>query len=145
MILTCYPSGNSYATREAVPPHLPPGGIDIPGLPDGLAQRGTRSCGRGKKALESGDQLVLYGVTVGKMSQSLGLPVKLHFAIVTKAKTPVIQLLPVPTNPDRVTLMKESIMQVWQAIQMGNFYPNPSPQNCTTCPFRSRCPVFGGG
>ena len=71
---------------------------------------------------------------------------KLHFAILTKAKKPVVQLIPVPTDTDtdRQATMRDSIRQVWQAIQGGNFYPSPSPQNCSGCPFRSRCPVFAG-
>ena len=69
---------------------------------------------------------------------------KLHFAIVTKAKKPAVQLLPVATDVSRVAGIVESVGQVWQAIQTGNFYPNPSPQNCVTCPYRSRCPVFAG-
>jgi CRISPR/Cas system-associated exonuclease Cas4 (RecB family) len=83
-------------------------------------------------------------VTVGGLSHDLNIPVKLHFAIITKAKTPVVQLLPVPTDQSRVQAVKESVHQVWDAIQSGNFYPNPSPMNCTTCQFRSRCPIFGG-
>ncbi len=98
-----------------------------------------------QKAQESSDQLVLYGVTVSRMSRSLNLPVKLHFGIITKAKTPVVQVLPVPIDTRRVIVLKESVRGVWQAIQSGNFYPSPSSQNCTTCPFRSRCPVFAGG
>ena len=77
-------------------------------------------------------------------ARSLGLPVKLHFGIVTKAKTPVVQIFPVPTDADRVAAMTESVAAVWEAIQGGNFYPAPHPMNCSTCPFRSRCPVFGG-
>jgi len=102
----------------------------------------SRSRWTDQKALESADQLVLYGVTVAGMSESLGLPVKLHFAVVTKGKTPVIQLLPVPTDANRVTSLAVGVAAVWRAIQAKNFYPSPSPQNCTTCPFRSRCPVF---
>ena len=78
------------------------------------------------------------------MSRSLGLPVKLHFGIVTKSKTPAVQVLPVPTDAGRVAALKETVAGVWEAIQAGNFYPSPSPMSCTTCPFRSRCPVFGG-
>jgi len=96
-----------------------------------------------QKALESGEQLLLYGVTVGRLSKDLNIPVKLHFAIITKAKTPVVQLLPVPTDAARLAAVKESVGQVWEAIQTGNFYPNPSPMNCTTCQFRSLCPIFG--
>jgi putative RecB family exonuclease len=104
----------------------------------------SRSRWTEQKALESGDQLVIYGVTVGKMSRSLGLPVNLHFGIITKAKTPVVQVLPVPTDADRVTAMTESVAAIWEAIQVGNFYPSPHPMNCSTCPFKSRCPAFGG-
>lgn len=104
----------------------------------------SRSRWNEQKAQEAGDQLLLYGQTVERMGQTLGLPVKLHFAVITKAKTPIVQLLAVPSDPSRIIGLTESVGQVWQAIQTGNFYPNPSPQNCTTCPFRSRCPVFKG-
>jgi CRISPR/Cas system-associated exonuclease Cas4 (RecB family) len=73
---------------------------------------------------------------------SMGLPVKLHFAVLTKHKSPVVQLIPVATDPGRVEILKQSVSQIWTAIQSGNFYTSPSPQNCTGCPFRSRCPVF---
>jgi putative RecB family exonuclease len=102
----------------------------------------SRSRWNEQKAQESGEQLLLYGVTVAGMSEHLGVPVKLHFAIITKAKKPVVQLLPIPTTPDRVQSLKENVAAVWAAIQSGNFYPSPSPQNCTTCPYRSRCSVF---
>ena len=102
----------------------------------------SRSRWTEQKAQESADQLVLYEATVGTMSRALGLPVMLHFAILTKAKKPVVQLLAVATNPDRVSAMKENVAAVWKAIQTGNFYPNPSPMNCSGCPYRSRCPVF---
>jgi len=73
------------------------------------------------------------------------LPVKLHFAVITKAKTPLVQLLPVPADAGRVDALTEGVGQVWRAIQIGNFYPNSSPQHCTTCPFRSRCPALQNG
>lgn len=96
------------------------------------------------KAQESGDQLLLYASSVAQMSESLGLPVKLHFAIITKAKKPVVQLLPVPTDAAKTAALTESVTQVWEAIKVGNFYPSPSPMHCTTCQFRSKCPIFKG-
>jgi CRISPR/Cas system-associated exonuclease Cas4 (RecB family) len=104
----------------------------------------SRSRWTEQKALESGEQLLLYGVTVGGLSRDLNIPVKLHFAIITKAKTPVVQLLPVPTDQSHIAAVKESVRQVWEAITSRNFYPNPSPMNCATCQFRSRCPIFRG-
>ena len=45
------------------------------------------------------------------------VPVKLHVGIITKAKTPVVQVLPVPTDAERVTAMTESVAAIWEAIQ----------------------------
>jgi putative RecB family exonuclease len=104
----------------------------------------SRSKWTEQKAQESGEQLLLYRLAVNRMSQHLGVPVKLHFAIITKAKTPIVQLIPVPADDSRIAALKDSVSQIWLAIQSGNYYPNPSPQNCTTCPYRSRCPVFSG-
>lgn len=104
----------------------------------------SRSRWTEQKAAESGEQLVLYGQTVLGISSSLGLPVKLHFAVLTKHKTPLVQLLPIITDDQRVAALRDGIAQVWEAIQAGSFYPSPSPQNCTTCPFRSRCPAMTG-
>jgi len=104
----------------------------------------SRSRWNEQKAEESGEQLLLYGVTVAGMSKHLDVAVKLHFAIITKAKNPVVQLIPILNHPERINTLKESVAAVWSAIQSGNFYPSPSPQNCTSCPYRSRCPVFSG-
>jgi putative RecB family exonuclease len=104
----------------------------------------SRSRWNEEKAREAGDQLVLYGSTVSNISSSLSLPVQLEFGVVTKAKNPVIQILSVPTDPAKVGMMKETSLQVWEAIKSGIYYPNPTPQNCTTCPFKSKCPVFSG-
>jgi hypothetical protein len=104
----------------------------------------SRSRWTDQKAVELADQLVLYGVTVERMRRHLDLPVKLHFAVLTKARTPVVQVLDIPADAGRMAAMRQNIAQLWQAIQVGNFYPSPSPMNCTTCPYRSRCPVFGG-
>ena len=98
-----------------------------------------------EKAIESGDQLLLYGQTVRSMSRHLDLPVRASFVVITKARKPVVQVLEVPADQSRLAATKRGVHQVWEAITAGNFYPSPSPMNCTSCPFRSRCPVFGGG
>jgi len=100
----------------------------------------SRSRWTAQKAEEAADQLLLYAVTLAELSRSMGLPARLHFATITKAKIPVVQLLPVETDPGRVEVLTEIIAQVWQAIGTGNFYP--TPMNCSTCPFRSRCPAM---
>ncbi len=72
----------------------------------------SRSRWNEQKASESGDQLVLYGQTLSGMASSLGLPVKLHFAILTKHKTPQVQLLPVAADEQRVASLRDGIAQV---------------------------------
>ncbi len=102
----------------------------------------SRSNWSEQKVAQCGEQLVLYGEVVRSMSEEMRLPVKLHFAIITKHKIPRVQIAPVASAPQRAYALRESVKQVWNAIKTGDFYPNPSPQNCATCPFRSRCPVF---
>jgi putative RecB family exonuclease len=104
----------------------------------------SRSRWNDQKAREFGDQLLLYGATAASMARYIGLPIRLAFAIITKARTPVVQILPVPTAAERMTAMTESLAGVWEAIQTGNFYPAPSPMSCSTCPFRTRCPATRG-
>lgn len=94
------------------------------------------------KAQEGSDQLVLYALSTAPLAAQLSLPVRLHFAVFTKAKHPVVQVLPVSVGQDRTATLTASVHQVWAAAKAGHFYPNPSPQHCTTCPFKSRCPAF---
>lgn len=77
------------------------------------------------------------------MSKDLSLPVRLAFAV-TKAKTPVVQMIDVPAAARQVDAMKDIVAGVWLAVTSGNFYPSPSPQACSRCQFKSRCPVFAG-
>jgi len=95
-----------------------------------------------QKAQESSDQLVIYASATADMAAQMGLPVKLAFAVLTKTKTPVVQILPVPTDTSRIAAMTESAVQTWAAIGAGHFYPGPGPLACSTCPFKSRCPAF---
>src|ERR1035437_8045270 len=104
----------------------------------------SRSRWTTEKAIEASDQLVIYASVTEGMAKHMNLPVKLAYAVLTKAKTPIVQILPVPTDTSRVAAMTKSAVQTWSAIVAANFYPNPSPMNCSTCQFKSRCPVFGG-
>lgn len=95
------------------------------------------------KVNESADQLLLSHRLSQSMSLHMDLPIKLHFGVITKAKSPAVQLLDVHVPQTRIHQVVSLIEQIWQAIQAGNFYPNPSQMNCSTCPFKSRCPAYG--
>jgi putative RecB family exonuclease len=146
------PKGIIYGIEEQITVELDPDLPDILAKVDLVTEVGrflhvidfktSRSKWNEQKAQENAEQLLIYGTTMQSMSQGLGRPTKLHFAIITKAKKPIVQLLPVAADPDRVAGVTGSIRQIWQAMQAGNFYPSPSPQNCSTCPYRSRCTAF---
>ncbi len=94
------------------------------------------------KAIESAEQLMLYQHMVAMMAESDTQPIHLHFGIITKAKSPSVQVMDIPADPARARRVVDSIRIVWQAIEAGNFYPSPGPINCATCAFKSRCPAF---
>ena len=104
----------------------------------------SRSRWNPAKAREAAEQLILYRGLLAGMARSLDKPVRLGFGVLTKAKHPVAEYLAVPDEPGHAERLIATIRQVWSAVVAGNFYPNPSPMNCSTCPYRSRCPAMSG-
>ena len=89
------------------------------------------------KVEDAAPQLLLYSELVQPMAD--GKPIKLAFAVLTKTKLPVLTVHDVPFDARLVERTTKTVEQVWQAIQAGHFYPNPSPANCGTCPYRGPC------
>ena len=87
-------------------------------------------------------QLLLYSELVKPIAD--GRPVKLSFAVLTKTKSPVLTVHDVPHDPRQVDRTKRIVERIWQAIQAGNFYPNPSPFNCGSCSYREPCRRWTG-
>lgn len=87
-------------------------------------------------------QLLLYSELVKPISD--GRPIKLSFAVLTKTKLPVLTVHDVPLVPKQVDRTKRTVERIWQAIQAGHFYPNPSPINCGTCSYREPCRKWTG-
>jgi CRISPR/Cas system-associated exonuclease Cas4 (RecB family) len=73
-----------------------------------------------------------------------GRPVRLAFAVLSKTKAPELVLHPIEADAQQVERAKRVVDRVWQAIQGGHFYPNPSPLNCPTCPYREPCVAWTG-
>ena len=95
------------------------------------------------KAAEGAGQLQLYAQMAGHMGEP-GMNTRMHFAVLTKAKKPIVQFLEVPDKPGAADQLVATFREVWAAMQSRNFYPIPSPMNCSTCPFKSRCPAYFG-
>jgi hypothetical protein len=92
------------------------------------------------KVDESADQLLLYQQLASRMDSSQTL--HLHFGVVSKAKSPAVQLLDVPAGDDeRRDHIIDVMLPVWNGIQAGVDFASPSPMNCSTCGYQSRCPV----
>jgi CRISPR/Cas system-associated exonuclease Cas4 (RecB family) len=130
----------------------------VPGCPDVLARvdlivdtgdelivsdfKSSRTAWNSYKVQDTAPQLLLYSELVKPMAD--GRPIKLAFAVVTKTKLPVLTVHDVPFDAQLIERTKKTVEQVWAAIQAGHFYPNPSPANCGTCPYRGPCRRWTG-
>ncbi len=91
---------------------------------------------------ESAGQLLLYHELARSLVSNKRL--RLQFAVLTKAKQPVIHVHEVPADPKQIDRTKRIVERVWRSIESGNFYPAPSAMNCPTCPFRDPCRAWQG-
>ena len=130
----------------------------IPGCPDLLARvdlivdagnellvsdfKTARSSWSENKVDDVAPQLLLYSELVKPLAD--GRPIKLSFAVLTKTKSPVLTVHDVPLDPKQVDRTKRTVERIWQAIQGGHFYPNPSPLNCGSCSYREPCRRWAG-
>lgn len=132
-------------------------GTLIPGLPEMLARidlvietkdaidvvdfKTARSPWSEDHVADSADQLLLYAELAKELAD--GKPLRLAFAVLTKARIPDLTVHPVTATLERVCRTRTVARRLWQAIQSGNYYPQPSFQ-CPTCPFREPCQAWRG-
>jgi putative RecB family exonuclease len=93
-------------------------------------------------AESSADQLMLYG----ELAKDL-LPEKrlaLEFVVLTKTKSPTVESYQVVADSKRMDRTNLVASRTLDAIATGIFYPNKSPMNCSTCPYRSACRAWRG-
>jgi CRISPR/Cas system-associated exonuclease Cas4 (RecB family) len=128
----------------------------VPGCPDLLARvdllietedalivqdfKTSRNAWSHDHVVDSAPQLLLYS----ELAKSLipGKTLRLEFAVLAKTKLPSLVMHDVAVDSGQIQRTKRVVQQVWRAIQAGNFYPNPSPLNCPSCPFREPCRVW---
>jgi len=84
-------------------------------------------------------QLVLYSAAATKMVRELGLErIVPRFVVLTKAKTPVVQVLEPKATQDDVARLKDLVRETSDAINKEVF-PRREGWQCAQCPFAGRC------
>ena len=102
----------------------------------------SRSAWNEYQAEDQSEQLLLYADLVRKLIP--GKKLRLQFAVITKAKSPKVQLLEAAFDENRLDRTKRVFESVWSAIQSGIFYPAPSPMQCPGCGYRRQCDAWRG-
>ena len=115
---------------------------------DGLLIRDfktSRSRWTESKCQSSAPQLLLYGalaeVRFGAVANGR---LRLEFVVLTKTRVPSVDTHVVEPDPVQWARTKRVIARVWSAMIASHIYPNPTPLNCTTCPFHRRCKRWSG-
>lgn len=85
----------------------------------------------------SADQLMLYSELAKELQP--GKRLNLQFAVISKTKSPSVDIHTVPIYVQRVARTRKVVSQVWKSIQAGHVYPAPSPMICGGCPFKEPC------
>jgi RecB family exonuclease len=105
----------------------------------------ARSRWNSDKLAENAPQLLLYSDMSTPVAEAYGdLPIRPEFIVLTKTKSPSIDVHPIEFDPLELDRTKQVIAHVWDAMRMGHIYPNPSPMNCPTCPFAGACRQWCG-
>lgn len=89
------------------------------------------------QANDSGGQLMLYSELAKELMP--GKPIRLQFLVITKSKSPVVELHKINIDSARIKRTRSIVRQVWQAMRRGIIFPSPSPMNCPNCPFQKPC------
>ena len=102
----------------------------------------SRSAWNEYQAEDQSEQLLLYADLVRKLIP--GKKLRLQFAVITKAKSPKVQLLEASFDESKLDRTKRVFESVWSAIESAHFYPSPSPMQCSGCGYRSQCDAWRG-
>jgi len=146
------PKGTIVAVEESMRAEFITGVPDVLARVDLAVQSGdelvltdfktSRSRWSADQAQSQAEQLLLYANLAGRVLD--GKHIKLQFAVVTKAKTPQLEVHEVSLDTARLDRTKAIFSRVWDAIKSGNVYPSPSQMNCQSCGFKSACRAWAG-
>jgi len=91
---------------------------------------------------DSSEQLLLYSRLASEISP--GKKIVTRFLVLTKTKEPVLEEHVAEVKPEKFARTLAGAQRVWQAMQMGIFYPAPSVVGCAGCGYRSACRGWAG-
>lgn len=146
------PQGTIIGIEEPLRGVLLPGVPDLVGRVDLLVEdddavtlsdyKTVRSPWSPAHAEDAGSQLLIYHQLVESIAGDK--PIRLQFALLSKARVPTITLHPVAADPHRIARTKAIVKQIWEAIRAERFYPTPSAMNCPSCSYREQCRSWKG-
>lgn len=92
-----------------------------------------------QKVAEALPQLVVYAHALMPLLREIGAKrIRPRFVVVSKAKSPVVQVLEPKATQADVRRLREQAGEVWKGIRAGVF-PAREGWWCTACPFRTAC------
>jgi len=71
--------------------------------------------------------------------ENFGQLAKFEYAVLVKIKKPRVQRLETTRTDQDFGRLGDLVQSVDRAVELGVFYPNESPLNCSSCPFRKPC------
>jgi len=92
------------------------------------------------KTAESILQLVLYANAITPLAKEMGADTRIvpRFIVVTKAVSPVVQVLEPRATQNDVDRLKQLVADAWRGISSGVYFRNESFA-CSYCPYRAHC------
>lgn len=85
---------------------------------------------------ERGGQLEIYLAAVEPMVREFGLPIRVGFEVVTKAKAPTVERHFVNTIVEPIERQARAASVIVDTVSSGLFWPALPGWYCATCPYR---------
>ncbi len=107
--------------------------------------KSSRSRWGNSQIAEALPQMHMYATLLQPTARALGVrQIQLEWIVLTKTKQPAITRHTVTADARQVHRTLAVVRCLWDAIQAGHFYPAPSTQKCTTCPYAETCRAWEG-
>ncbi len=110
--------------------------------PTGLEVTDFKTSGRNWSAAEA-DMSLQASCNINVVKYHFDEDARFKFTVLVKTKIPKIQKVAANRSESDLGRLGDIIANVDRAIAADVFYPNESPMNCATCPYRQPCRQWG--